>query len=836
MDILQIVLFLSSMLFFLIWVAVLLIRLRRQHTRHVLLEKEYRAHRISEERCSNQLYLLEQSLNLNLAPVFITDSAERISFANSAFLELLGLSAEQTLGRNLQDIFSWHAAETKHHCACISQHTPLQVEYIQYAAHHDQSETQRTAMLRTLPVNDLRQQPGGRLHLLWDVTDCLRLDYDLRESQKELEIKVAERTKTLALTNEELKSAIRQLESSLEERRVMQAALEESQNRLDLVIESTDLGFWDWKPNTGALVINEQWAQLTGHTLEELAPVSIGTWRNLCLKEDLKQARSFFKNHKDHKTSHFEQQVRLRHKDGHWVWIQLRGKIVERDEQSKPTRVVGTAMDISKHMKTKERLLQSLYEFEAIFENSQVGVVYLKNDRIIARANAKVSELTGYCQWELIGESFERLHGNRKRFMAFKQRYYEELKHKGIMHLEYELRHKDGKLLPCLLSGKIVDASDPSKGFIWIIEDLHQLQQAKIQLNRQSALLAALLDSIPDIIIYKDPDGVFMGCNKAFCEAIQKNREELIGITDYDILPLETALRIREKDRQVLESCKSILEEEDIQTPEGLIKELESLRSPYYGPDNELIGLIIIHRDVSERKHSDKLRKDVELMVKHDLKTPLNVVITLPQLLLKNPDLEPKERERYLLTINKSGLLMLDLINRSLDIYKMESGSYTLAPIPFDLIALITKVAEDCGLQAKNKEVVIEFTTSEQTCTVMGEELLYYSMLANIIKNAIEAAPPEGIVRISLHCGEKIRIECSNPGLVPESMRDTFFEKYTTNKKRGGTGLGTYSAKLIVELHQGTISMRSAASEGTTITIILPAHPKVGDVNTPRLF
>ncbi len=611
---------------------------------------------------------------------------------------------------------------------------------------------------------------------------------------------------------------------------------EEYASRLDLIIESTNLGFWDWTPQTGELLLNEQSAQLIGHTLEELQPVSIETWRKCCAPEDLKQAREFFNTHLNHEPPHYEQQVRLRHKDGHWIWVQLRGKIVGLDSQSRPTRVVGTAMDISRHMETKQLLLQSLSEFEAIFENSQVGVVYLKKDRRIARANTKFSELTGYETWELIGESVDIFHGDHERSEAFRERYYDELKSNGIMHLEYDLYCKDGSLLPCLLSGKAVDATDPDKGIIWIMEDLHQLQQAQTQINRQNALLMALIDSIPDFILYKDPDGIFMGCNKAFSEVLKRSREEIIGITDYDLLPLESALRIREKDRQVLDSCKPLLEEEDIIINSGMVKEFETLRTPYYGPDNELVGLVVLHRDISERKHTEKLQKDVELMIRHDLKTPLNVVITLPQLLLKNPDLDPKERERYLRTINKSGLLMLDLINRSLDIFKMESGSYMLAPIPFDLIALITKVVEDCGLLAKNKEVVMEFVTDAQSCTVLGEELLYYTMLANIAKNAIEASSPEGLVKISLYCGETVRITCNNPGQIPESLRSSFFDKYTTHKKRGGSGLGTYSAKLIVELHQGGISMQSNATEGTTITIDLPSHPQVGDPDKPRLY
>ena len=106
----------------------------------------------------------------------------------------------------------------------------------------------------------------------------------------------------------------------------------------------------------------------------------------------------------------------------------------------------------------------------------------------------------------------------------------------------------------------------------------------------------------------------------------------------------------------------------------------------------------------------------------------------------------------------------------------------------------------------------------------MGEELLLFSLFENLIKNALEASPKvqavtitmkkdadgSGMVRIHNHCA------------VPEEIRDRFFDKYATSGKRSGTGLGTYSAKLIVETHGGSISMRSSRVEGTEVTVTIP--------------
>ena len=108
------------------------------------------------------------------------------------------------------------------------------------------------------------------------------------------------------------------------------------------------------------------------------------------------------------------------------------------------------------------------------------------------------------------------------------------------------------------------------------------------------------------------------------------------------------------------------------------------------------------------------------------------------------------------------------------------------------------------------------------TFLIEGEELLCYSMMANLIKNAIEASKNEETITIRLEKGESAVIHIHNPGEVPKEIRETLFEKYSTFGKQGGTGLGTYSARLIAETQRGEIHMTTSADHGTTMSITLP--------------
>jgi signal transduction histidine kinase len=103
--------------------------------------------------------------------------------------------------------------------------------------------------------------------------------------------------------------------------------------------------------------------------------------------------------------------------------------------------------------------------------------------------------------------------------------------------------------------------------------------------------------------------------------------------------------------------------------------------------------------------------------------------------------------------------------------------------------------------------------------------MLCYSLFQNLIKNACEAAPEKSRVTVVLFDENPLRITIINKGAVPAEIREKFFDKFVTCGKHGGTGLGTYSAKLLTEAQNGTITMAVSDQEKkTTITVALPRY------------
>ncbi|CCO23148.1 sensor histidine kinase [Maridesulfovibrio hydrothermalis] len=234
--------------------------------------------------------------------------------------------------------------------------------------------------------------------------------------------------------------------------------------------------------------------------------------------------------------------------------------------------------------------------------------------------------------------------------------------------------------------------------------------------------------------------------------------------------------------------------------------------------------------DVINHQRADLLRLDVERITRHDLKTPLNAVINLPHLLLSSE--EDDSKVEMLKAIQDAGYKMLGLINRSYDIYRMESGTYVLDPGKVDLVRLLGRIRMDLlnVVEHKKSDLRIFINGRESSdgglFIVKGEELLLFSMLANLVKNAFEATPKGEDISVYLSDSDGDKISIHNHGAVPESIRGSFFDKYSTEGKAGGSGLGTYSASLIAHAHDGEISMDSSAENGTTVTVLLNTREK----------
>ncbi len=241
------------------------------------------------------------------------------------------------------------------------------------------------------------------------------------------------------------------------------------------------------------------------------------------------------------------------------------------------------------------------------------------------------------------------------------------------------------------------------------------------------------------------------------------------------------------------------------------------------------VRMIGTHIDITERKRAEELRLQIEHTVNHNLRTPASNAINIARMLREEADLTAEQRKDLLDLFEQSGRNMLDTLNSSLDLYKIETGQYQLRPEVSDCLAILLELVESLAKEAQfsrlHAEVLLDGRPigPDSRCLCLGVPSLVRTAIQNLLANAFEASPPDATVHVGLSLDKECRIEIRNQGVVPVEIRDRFFDKYVTKGKLKGTGLGTYSALMMVKAQNGDIAMRTSDRDNeTVVTVRLP--------------
>ena len=221
-----------------------------------------------------------------------------------------------------------------------------------------------------------------------------------------------------------------------------------------------------------------------------------------------------------------------------------------------------------------------------------------------------------------------------------------------------------------------------------------------------------------------------------------------------------------------------------------------------------------------------RLRMQVEAINRHDLKGPLIAVMNAPTLLAAGGELTEVQTKRVKM-IQEAGRKMLDMINRTIDMYKMEMGTYQCTKVSVDLLRVARQVTESLAPLVDAKKLQVDLfvagrpASMDAAFVVETEELLVYSLLVNLLKNAAEASPSGARLSISLERRNEPVIEIHNDGSIPRGVQEVLFQKLVVENDHRGSGFGAYSAQLIARTLGGNITFETSEEAGTTVTVHL---------------
>lgn len=242
-----------------------------------------------------------------------------------------------------------------------------------------------------------------------------------------------------------------------------------------------------------------------------------------------------------------------------------------------------------------------------------------------------------------------------------------------------------------------------------------------------------------------------------------------------------------------------------------------------------------LHGEIQERRRLEATKQEVERMMRHDLRNPLNGILTAADLLLRE-DL-PESRRELVLAIRDSGHRLDTMISSSMDYVRMEEGSYELDPQPVNLLDVFRAVESQLSSILSGSTVELSYSLDGEdidwnsSLPMYGEVIYLEELFANLLRNAVEASHTGDTVSIRISKKERegkiyaYLVDVHNTMAVPEAVRERFFERYATSGKKAGNGLGTYIASLIARTHNGTIRFETDEETGTDVYVELPVLP-----------
>ncbi len=401
--------------------------------------------------------------------------------------------------------------------------------------------------------------------------------------------------------------------------------LEENRQHLHHVIEGSGVGTWEWNVQTNKILFNVQWAAMLGYTIEELQPYDYATWKRLVHSEDLEHARQALVDCVEGRTTAYNCEFRMRHKDGRWVWILDRGRILTCDDAGKALSMFGTHTDITDLKQTEEALRKAHELAERIIEDGPVGITTVNRDGEITFANKQAeqlfglekSEIQGRCydapDWKITdvdGSSFPDEELPFCRVMA---------NDRAVCDVQHAIIRKNGDRRILSINGApLHDAQGRIDEIVFAIQDVTERKRSEETLRESEQRFQKMLGVVPDMISIHSPEMDILYSNWQGFAAVPE--EKRISNTkcyktyrDFDNICPDCLAR------RVLETGKPC--QEEARLPDGTWVDLRVI--PLLDEDHNVEMFIEWVRDITGQKRVEEALQESESRVR----TKLNALL-----------------------------------------------------------------------------------------------------------------------------------------------------------------------------------------------------------------
>ncbi|MBD3234422.1 MAG: PAS domain S-box protein [candidate division Zixibacteria bacterium] len=383
-----------------------------------------------------------------------------------------------------------------------------------------------------------------------------------------------------------------QVFASAIERKQMEEALSRSESKYRYLVENAI---------EGILVTQDARIKFANPRIEEFSDYTIDELKSkpfldFIHPEDREIAAENHRKRLNEKGVPHAYSIRIRKKSGKQVWLEVRG--VRINWEGNPA-TLNFVHDITDRKKAEEALRTSEEKYRSIVQNT-IDIIYsVSTDGIITFISPQVSRY-GYTVNELVGRSvFEFIHPDdlqrvKSEFIKTKQTGEE-------FPTEFRIYGKDGKCFHIEENGKAITKDGEIVQITGVMRDITDRKQYEQRIREQLNFMGTLLDTIPNPVFYKDANGTYLGCNQAFLKLLGKTEKEVVGKTVYELGPEDIASEYYDKDRELFENPGTQVYEWRLKNSDGDIREVIFNKATFTNSDGEVLGLIGVILDVTER-------------------------------------------------------------------------------------------------------------------------------------------------------------------------------------------------------------------------------------------
>lgn len=611
--------------------------------------------------------------------------------------------------------------------------------------------------------------------------------------------------------------------------------------------------------------VSREITQLLGYTPERIQEWGKDLVQSLLHPDDVPRYEKNIEriaNATDEQVIEFE--YRMRHADGHWVWISSSEKVVRRTLDGTPQHMLGVAKDITEFKETRLHLEHAKQRLSLHMENSPLAIIEWDKDFRVQMWSGAAEKLFVWSDEEVIGLYptewqfvYEEDQDSVNAIMAellSKRRAYNVSPNRNYT--------KDGRILHCEWYNTVLfDDEGQLVSILSLVLDVTERLETRKALEESEGIYRTLVQNLPNTsVMVFDKDLRYRLVEDKIMRAAGYKKSDVEGKTLYEVLPPDSI-------EMVLDDYMSALGGKTVE------REMVTGGRAYYnsfmpvhGYENEVVGGMVVSQDITVFKETERRSYELALEqekisilkkfineLSHDFRTPLTSLITTVYLVKRKSEIlyDQLELMKPALTDWNAPLseqifaLMTDIARRGANLedeamrfqlivdsiletlyIEDEADEHTAVE---DLVQTLKSVTQQFEPQAMNKQLSMKYDLRQDRIMVKMSAEKLYNVVMHLLRNAIKYTPQGGQIRVTARVDGQyavLKVIDTGIGLDENDQKQIFEWFFRADKARrtstGGAGMGLAKVKRILQIAGGDIRVESQLGEGTTFTVRLP--------------